>query len=333
MSQRPAIVWRITDEKAGHLNQSRGLVNALAECVPLETFEIKSPSRWQSLWSWLWVDFPPARDLPNPDLIVGAGHGTHLALLAAKRARGGKTILLGKPTLPAACFDLCLTPESDDLAARDNVILTQGVLNIIHPSERHEENLGLILIGGPSGSHAWNNDEMLEQVAEIVTEQSSVQWQLTTSRRTPADFAAMLSALKAPNLTVVPHEQTSAAWVPEQLAHSSQVWVSEDSVSMVYESLTSGAAVGVLTVPCKRAGRVTRGMARLCEQKWITCFADWDRSSRLSLPPQQIDEAHRCAQIVCERLLASESPVSETALLLKDRWQRNSPRSSQRCAL
>ncbi|MCH8840089.1 MAG: mitochondrial fission ELM1 family protein [Planctomycetes bacterium] len=42
------------------------------------------------------------------------------------------------------------------------------------------------------------------------------------------------------NLTIVPHKETSSSWVSEHLANAARVWVSADSVSMVYESLTNG---------------------------------------------------------------------------------------------
>lgn len=313
MQNHPVIVWRLTDDKAGHRNQSLGLVNALAEYISIKAFDIDSPSRMSGMWSWFRGDFHEARELPNPDLIIGAGHATHLALLAAKRARGGKTVLLGKPTLPPACYDLCITPESDELAPRENVVATCGVLNIIRPSLQHDPKQGLILIGGPSGSHDWDSRAMFQQISQIMRAQSDVHWRLTTSRRTPPDCFAELQGMRFENLSVLPHDKTTLTWVPEQLAQSSQVWVSEDSVSMVYEALTSGAAVGLLTVPAKRDSRVTRGMSRLQNEKWVTRFVDWNPSTRLNRPPRQIDEAWRCARIVCERLLPSTKVLGHCA--------------------
>jgi mitochondrial fission protein ELM1 len=53
-------------------------------------------------------------------------------------------------------------------------------------------------------------------------------------------------------LTIVPFAATSPDWLPTQLARADQAWVTADSVSMVYEALTAGAAVGVLDVPRPR---------------------------------------------------------------------------------
>jgi len=69
-------------------------------------------------------------------------------------------------------------------------------------------------------------------------------------------------------------------------------------------ALTAGAAVGVLDVPCKRPGRVGRGLERLAEQGWVTRFEDWRRISRLTRPPGSFDEAGRCARWIVERWFA-----------------------------
>ena len=60
---------------------------------------------------------------------------------------------------------------------------------------------------------------------------------------------------------------------------------------MVYEALTSGAAVGLLAVQGQKAGRVARGMHELQQAGWVTRFCDWDRRSPLPSPPGQLHEA------------------------------------------
>lgn len=307
MAARPTIIWQIHDEKPGHRNQLRGLTDALAELLPTEVHTIRAPRRRTGLAGFFSRSFAPGRDLPPPDLILGAGHSTHLAMLAARRTYGGKTVVLMKPSLPPKLFDLCLVPEHDGMASSDRVVTTRGVLNVIRPSQAHKPKHGLLLIGGPSASHDWSDQQMVAQVATIAESDPSVRWQLTSSRRTPGSFLSLLRQHELPNLQAVPHDETHSGWVSEQLAVASQVWVSEDSVSMVYEALTSGAAVGVLQVPCKREGRVAAGMQQLIEAGWATRFANWRPGARLATPPQQLDEARRCAEIVSRRLLATPS--------------------------
>ena len=301
------VIWRIHDAKPGHANQTRGLVRALAALTDVETIDIPAPSKWLS-WQW-WVTgtFPLGCDLPKPDLIVGAGHATHVAVLAARSAHGGKAIVLMKPSLPLRLFDLCIIPEHDAVTAAGNLLSTRGVLNVIEPSNSQEVTRGLMLIGGPSSTYGWDSAAMIDQIIAAAVGQPSIDWTLTTSRRTPADFLEHLSASKPPNLTIVPCEQTGPGWVPQELARSAQVWVSEDSVSMVYEALTSGAAVGLLSVPSERSGRVARGVHALVRDGWVTRFADWQSTEPLAKPPGKLHEAARCAALICERYLLSRA--------------------------
>jgi len=286
----------------------RGLIRALAEETPVEVHTIRSPSRLRSLLDWARGRFPAGKDLPRPTLILGAGHATHPAVLAARRAFGGRSVVLMKPSLPIHWFDLCLIPEHDGVKPRSNVVLTRGVLNNLKPSSQHADNEGLILIGGPSSHYDWSDARAVEQVREIVRRQPHRHWTLTTSRRTPDSLLPGLQALKAENLTIVPFEQTAPSWVPEHLAAAGAVWVTEDSVSMVYEAMTSGAMVGLLSVPQRRSGRVAQGLQRLVDDGWVTPFRQWRSNGVLSRPPHELDEAARCTELVRSRLLEGPRP-------------------------
>ncbi len=295
------VIWRIRDGKPGHENQTLGLVNALRDLTPIETFDLPAPRRSQCLQWWFAKKFPPGNLLPPPQLILGAGHSTHLTVLAARRRFGGKAVVLMKPSLPYWLFDLSIVPRHDGPAEAANVVLTRGVLNLVAPSQKQEPGQGLILIGGPSSAYGWSNPSILEQIDAVVSSQLMVKWNLTTSRRTPTEFLKLLKAQQRPNLTVVPQKETGPNWVPNQLASASQVWVSEDSVSMVYEALTSGARVGLLEVPRIRSGRVARGVQELKDMGWITRFADWNRGGPLPSPKHQLHESARCAGLIVER--------------------------------
>ena len=230
MPTSPTILWQIHDDKPGHRNQLRGLSNALAEMLPLEVHAIRAPSRRSSLAALWSKKFPLGNRLSAPDLIIGAGHSTHLAVLAARRAFGGQAIVLMKPSLPPALFDLCFVPEHDRVAESEKVIATRGVLNVVRPSQQHDQRSGLLLIGGPSAAHSWSDEEMLQQITAIASSTPSVRWTLTDSRRTPASFLERLNADATTNLQIVSHRETMTDWLPRQLSRAGQVWVSEDSV-------------------------------------------------------------------------------------------------------
>lgn len=304
MSKRPWRVWRFSDGKAGHDNQSRGLLVALQRLRPVEADDLSPLTRTRALAAWLLGRLPPVwLDLPDPDLILGAGHQTHLSLLAARKLRGGKTVVLMQPSLPLALFDLCLIPQHDAPPVRANVLATRGALNRIQPSPHLASDRGLLLIGGPSAHFGWDHLALYQQITAVVQADSMTRWTLTTSRRTPAGFLQGLPVSPDHSLKVVPVTATDRDWLPTQLAQAHQVWVTADSVSMIYEALTAGAAVGVFAIPPSRPNRLSRGIDQLAEQGWITPFERWRQTAPLTRPAGSFAEADRCACWIVKRWL------------------------------
>ena len=299
--QQPLVVWRIVDGKPGHESQTAGLVQALGRLYPVDFHDVKTIGRVSAFVQWAGARFPSGRVLPKPDLIIGAGHKTHLTLLAAKRAYGGRTIVLMKPSLPLKLFDLCLIPQHDGVASAPNVEMTRGALNTIQPSSVADAGCGLFLIGGPSAHHDWDRASIMAQVIHIVQADQEVRWTLTTSPRTPDSTEAALLQLSEPNLKVVPFAQTERGWVAERLQECAHAWVSEDSVSMVYEALTAGARVGLLDVPAKaKFSRVQAGVEALVAEGYVVRFSGEGAVCTVKDAPTQLPfcEAERCARIV-----------------------------------
>ncbi len=307
-----AVVWRLSDGKPGHDNQSRGLLEALGrltslECVELSVHDPGKPGPWSSILSV--VRHGPGS--PRPTLIVGAGHATHLPLLAAGRVHRARTVVLMKPSVPLACFDLCLVPAHDAPPARDNVIVTQGVLNTVRASPRPRPGSGLILIGGPSAHYSWDEAALARRIRAILDADRAIAWRIADSRRTPASTRRLLSAIPAPNCAFVPHEETGSGWLPEALAESGTLWVTEDSVSMLFEALTAGTATGVLPVPRRRKSllspsrsnlnRLSKGVDALVASGRVTAYEHWIAGKALLPPPAPLAEAERCARLILAR--------------------------------
>lgn len=295
------VLWRLTDGKRGHENQTLGLEKSLRRKRHLICHEIPVSSPGQGLLNWAAGRFPEGQALPRPDLILGAGHRTHFHLLAARRSRGGRAVVLMQPSLPLSLFDLCLIPEHDKPPVRNNVLPTVGVLNGLGSKGAHDVSRSLILIGGPSRHHQWRSGDLLGQLQALFESEPETVFTLTTSRRTPADFLESLEHLDPNNCRLVPLSETGPEWVAEQLSRSACAWVTEDSVSMVYESLTAGCSVGLLEMTPSGVGRVTGGIEQLVRRGWVSRFADWRREGRLAGPRDDFNEAARCAEEIIER--------------------------------
>lgn len=289
----------ISDGKAGHRNQSLGLADALQRQVPdLVVEELAPLSRRQALFRLLW----PGRRRAGFALLIGAGHGTHLSLLALGRRERCPTIVLMRPSLPGSCFDLRIEPRHDGGSESDDCWLSEGPLNRMRPA-RDRSGDQLMLVGGPSPHYRWNPQSMLEQIRSICDRGD--RWVLSSSRRTPAEFMDHLDALALPGLTVHRAETLPAGWLAEQLPRSPRCWVSPDSASMVYEALSAGCAVGLFDMPALAGSRVADAITALDEGGWIRRFGDvfaGDGAEEPLRPPTRaFAEADRCARRILER--------------------------------
>jgi mitochondrial fission protein ELM1 len=293
---RQLTVWRFADGLRGHENQSDGLITALADrtCLSIHTVPTLRARRVSVLWRTVLGE--DTRKLPNPDLLIGTGNATHLPLLAARRRRGGRTVVLMKPSYPMAWFDLVIAPAHDRLVARENLLVTRGALNRIRPAQRKNPGEGLILIGGPDREHPWAPEMLEGQITAITDRHRDIQWCAASSRRTPREFLPRLQALKLANLDTASVEDVDAEWLVQKLATTATVWVTEDSVNMLYEALTAGAATGLLSMPRRneRASKRNLGGGLLAEGL-VTSFDDWYNGQQLAPPAVPLDEAGRCA--------------------------------------
>jgi hypothetical protein len=299
----PCSIWRFLDGKAGHRNQILGLTDSIGRITPTQCFDVDVSGSLRGIRSLLPDRLKSLRHLPDPTFLMGAGHATHFPMLAARRRFGGRVVVLMKPSLPLFLFDLCLIPAADCLKrVPPNVILTEGALNRIHPSDSLDARSGLILIGGPSEHFGWSDQAVLSQVKAVTERHPEIQWTLTTSRRTPASFLGAWHS-SGRRGQMVPVDQTDPDWLPEKLKSAATVWVTNESVSMIHEALTSGASVGILILPKARESRVTRGIDSLIARNLVTPFDRWQRAAVVKRATQTLNEARRCAELVTHRFL------------------------------
>jgi mitochondrial fission protein ELM1 len=291
-------LWILSDGKPGHENQSLGLAEAMVRLTPCSVHVLRlSPA--DGWISRIRHAVKLAAALPRPRFIIAAGHSTHLPLCWLAKSQRATSVVLMKPSLPLACFGVCIAPQHDFPGPKKpaNLITTRGALNRVLPGPPDRKGK-LILIGGPSKTHGWDTQSLIRHLATITSE--SGPWLLTDSRRTPPDFLpAAQSAL--PNVEFHPHTTTPPGWVPSHLADSAEVWVTEDSVSMIYESLTSGARVGLLPCPrLKSTSRVISGLDALVADGFLTPFDIWKSSRNLPHQPTPLREADRCAKLLLQ---------------------------------
>lgn len=315
MTRRPPakelIVWRLLDGRAGHENQVLGLSEAIGRLQPTRCCNIRIDAQRRGIRSLIPGRLDEAKSLPRADLLIAAGHGTHIPLLRLQHQFGGRSIVIMKPSLPMSLFDACLVPSHDEVKRpADNVIITEGTVNRIRPRDRRSTDCGMILVGGPSRHFHWSNELILNQIRTVV-ESSELPHVIATSQRTPPSFRTALleSGLDIP---VREASEFDADWIASTLSHSESVWVTCDSMSMIFEAITSGAGVGLMELPTARPGRLSRSIERLAQRCLATRWSDWANGAPLQ-SKTNFCESERSAQILLQRLGVSDSACQRTS--------------------
>ncbi len=294
-------IWRFTDGKPGHDSQSIGLCAAIEKQISCHCFDIPIAPVLKNIGCLLSGRFPLGADLPDPNFIIGAGHGTHLAMLAARKTRKGKIIVLMKPSLPLSCFDVCIIPQHDLVSEKNNVITTVGALNPIQFSHKKSAALGLILLGGLSKHYHWDSEAIITQIDTIISHNPEIKWSIADSPRTPDTVLDGLHKKSYNNLRILRFAETDRTKIHALIYNASPIWVTRDSISMIYEALSSGASVGLIDLPQKKNNRLQKGIDDLVKKGLVTIYDESNARPALDANTTVFNEARRCAKLLLDR--------------------------------
>ena len=284
----PVPVWALTTGEAGAAGQAEGLAAAVGRPHEAKTVRLRRP------WSWL----PAHRQAPGllqyglaappgppwPELLITCGRRSASVSVAVRRASGGRcfTVHIQNPRIPLRHFDLVVPPRHDGVTG-PNVLATRVALHRL-TSERLAAagdawrgrlgNLNVaVLLGGRSRSHRFTP----ETVAALADGLAGLQGPIavTASRRTEPGVVAVLRA-RLPEAWF--WDGTGCNPYLAMLALARHIVVTEDSVSMISEAVSTGKPV----YAARMAGsnrRLARFQAALREEGILRPFdgrlAEW----------------------------------------------------------
>jgi len=254
------VIWRFTDGKAGHDKQSLALVESLMNQTKCRLFDFNVQGQRNPILNIIFKNYKLPEGITKPDIAIGAGHKTHLHLLAIKRCFNAKIVVIMKPSIPLIFFDLCIIPKHDGIKNGPNIINTQSSLVKFNSNLKKKENTGLILIGGPSKHYFWDSKTVLEEICKISKKFKFRKLLLSTSRRTPFDFLDQLNELNISGIKVYEYSKIKSDWLDKHINKVMNIWVTNDSYSMVTEALASGADVDIIDLKVKQDSKLSKEM-------------------------------------------------------------------------
>lgn len=297
----PFDLYCIADAKPGHRNQLKGLAERIATHAECRIHWLDASQQHTTIWSILFTKKWSEVNPQGRGVCIGAGHLTHNLLLKVGRSYAMPTVVIMKPSLPLSWFDFAIVPEHDAVPPTDRILCTQGAMNTITPTPTHqaETGRGLMLIGGDSEHFLWDTELVLNQIQKLCMAYPQTQWLLTDSRRTPQQTRAALSSLLPQQVNFISHRQTDANWIETELNRCQQVWVTPDSVSMVYEAITANRPVGLFSLTAQKTSRIQNGLSELINRKRLKTI----NTMHLELPTQEpLWEADRAALWLLDQL-------------------------------
>ena len=259
-----AIIWAITDGRAGIEAQALGLAEAVARLAPADVVvkRIKLRASVRALPRTLWGDpFSVLDDggdslsPPWPDLWIGCGRLSVPYSMAVK-SRSPETFVvqLQNPRAPLGAFDLVVPPDHDRLSGA-NVFPILGSPNRIDPQKMRGAIVpGLapvaVLIGGSNKAFRFDAGVAAALAEDLIALQMPLD--VTLSRRTPRAAAAALRAgLGDYAARFFDPAEGGANPYPAMLATARAIFVTEDSVNMATEAASTGRPVFILPLPRK----------------------------------------------------------------------------------
>jgi mitochondrial fission protein ELM1 len=293
-------IWLIMDGKRGHEKQSEDLAQALQNLAGIEVTKMDGMFLKPFISKLLRLfNFD---SIKKPDLIIGAGHATHLHMIFSKILNGGKTVVIMKPSLPYSWFDLCLIPKHDGVPEKSGIFLTNGSINNIENEKKHNKNKGLIVLGGISKHFNWDNQAVILQINNIINQHPKIQFKIATSRRTPKDFIDHFDDNFKKNISVYEYENVKKNWFLEEVKLSKHAWVTEDSISMIYELIASGSNITPIRLENKYDSKISIEISRLINTGLIRTY-DGKRKKTNNLLFN--NEAKRCANFILNKWFKS----------------------------
>ena len=304
-------ITAIIDGTTGHEKQTEGIIRALEKYVPVEATYLKIKKSFPSdIVSWLKAFVGLCRKsgkTENVDFVIGTGTHTHPHIIRIGNAGDAKKIICMSPaSFLIKMFDLCFVPNHDRSKPGKNIFLTVGPPNISENKNIHKNDTGLILIGGcDDKSHVWDSDKIHVYIEEIISSESKdFIWTISSSPRTPEEMEKKISRFTAGrgNVSFFRFADTEKGWVEKQYDTSGIVWVTADSMSMIYEALTAGCTTGIIPVEWKQTmNKFSYSEQYIYEHKIAISYDKWTQNQEYIKQGSGLNESDRCAREILRR--------------------------------
>jgi mitochondrial fission protein ELM1 len=298
------ILW-IKDGKKGHEKQVQALLEELSKTIDIkiyqEDYHISPLKRFFDIFhhstSYVFKKYDSCEIIKSYNqndihLVIGAGSNIHTRLLLLKKFlkdiynKDIIAISVLTPSLFKNEFNFICAPNHDEIKLSNikNTIFFEGSLAKVSIQEP-DDSIGLIGLGGINNHFIFNEDDLIKQIEYILSLYPNKDWYLFSSRRTSDLMIDKIKTLtnSFSNL-IVAHDNFD-----EIIKRASIKFITQDSMNMVYESLSTKGQTFVFNMKYKNENKITKQIKKLIENKqigYIENIAMSDGLKKIKIQPQ-----------------------------------------------
>lgn len=325
-------VWVLTDNRAGHVNQSLGLAHALGfENLQMINTKVAGMAKWLRVFSpgAVMADMLPEQ---TPDVIIGTGWGvSKINRWLGKMYPDAFTIQLMEPSCSTAEYDVVAAPAHDKVAVAENVITTVGVPNLITQDKLKQEQSRwasrlnecpgprlAVLIGGASKRYKFGVPQARRLADDVIkfAVQKGYSLLVTVSRRTgELPTNELRAAFASSGLPYYFWDGAEPNMIDNPfiayLSMAEAAVVTAESVSMISEACSAGVPTYLWGMHDFRPGKFQIFYDQLMQQQRVARFDD---GIMLRTPDYPLADTEQVAGFVRGRLLKHLQQVKHSAV-------------------
>ena len=205
------------------------------------------------------------------DVVIGAGSSIYIRMLLiksylSKNETSIKAISILTPNLYKNHFDIICAPMHDikKVSKTNKVIYFEGSMARVSTSEV-DDSIGFIGIGGINKHYVFDQEAIMLQIEFLLGLYPQKKWFVFTTRRTPNEMSKKIKSLALKNNNLIISDDN----YDEIIEKASVKVVTQDSVNMVYESLSTKGQTFLFNMKYIKINKIVNQINLLLSNKQV----------------------------------------------------------------
>ena len=278
--EKMASILILSDDRAGHLNQSLAFVKYTG--MPYDVVSVKFKARWCKLLSYIFDNlgiytaslFDMELDKLNDyDIVVGAGSSTAYLTKVLAKKMNAMSVSMMLPRGFRYDFDVIFAQSHDNPPKQNNIIELPANFSYVEPKSIYKakrKSIGIV-IGGNNKVFTMSKEKLKTQLDAILEFYPDYEIAVSTSPRTSKKIDDLITSYKF-DFEII-YSKNSVNPIADFLEQCETVFITGDSTSMISETVAFGKAnIVILPLEFEKENKFTKFIDMLQEKDYLHIF-------------------------------------------------------------